>query len=100
VIAEAFETFDEASSRVFRLKMVETVGPGFAVGFPALDHIIGHDQDRVGHRHHGALLATARREPPILCIQIGAFGPRGGVSRLHQGSSQDEMALAGLPRRP
>jgi hypothetical protein len=35
-----------------------------------------------------------------LRIQIGAFGPRGGVGRLDQGGSQEAITLAGLARRP
>jgi hypothetical protein len=81
VIAEAFEMVDEASSRVFRLKMVEKVGPGLAVGFPAWEHLRGHDQDGVGHRYSGALLATAWRAPPVWCLPSGALGPRGGACR-------------------
>jgi hypothetical protein len=40
-----------------------------------LDHIIGHDQDRMGHRHNCTLLVTARGKPPVWRIQIGALGP-------------------------
>ena len=81
MIAEAFQTFDQSASSVFRLQPVKKVGPGVAIGLLPLNHVVGHDQDRVGHCHNGALLATTCGEPPVLRLQIGALGPRGGVWR-------------------
>ena len=99
MVAELFQAFDESPSRVFRLQPVKKVGPGVAVRLLALDHVVGHDQHRVGDRENRALLAAPRRQPPVLRTEIGAFGARGGVAGLHQGGPQEAIALAGLARR-
>jgi len=99
VIAKTLQTFDQSPSGVFRLQSIKQVGPGFAVRFPALDHVIGYDQDRVGHSWHCTLPATATGQPPVLRTQIGVFGPGGRVSRLHEGGPQEAIALAGRARR-
>ena len=76
------QPLDQPSRRVCGVKMVEQAGREVAGRFLALEHLIGHDQDRVGRSCHGALPATPRREPPVLCLQIGALGPRGGEGRM------------------
>jgi hypothetical protein len=57
VIAQALQTFDEAPSGVFRLQSIEKVSPGVAVRLPALDHVVGHDQNRVSDGERCTLLA-------------------------------------------
>jgi hypothetical protein len=93
-----FQPFDEAPSRVLRLQPVKKVGSGFAIGLLPLEPVIGHDQDRVGHGQHCALLAAPAGPPAVLRTQLGLFGPDGRVSRLHQGGPQEAIALACLAR--
>jgi hypothetical protein len=61
--SEMFQSFDEAPNGVFRLQPVEKVGPGFTIRLFPLDHGIGYDQDRVGHRQNHAPLAAATGQP-------------------------------------
>jgi hypothetical protein len=90
------QPFDEAPSGVFRLQPVKKVGAGFAVGFLALDHVIGHDEPRMGDGPNRALLAAPRGQPPILRTQVGTFCPRGGVGRLHGYRTPQAMTFARL----
>jgi hypothetical protein len=70
VIAQAFQTFNQSPSGIFRLQSIKEVGSGVAVGFLTLDHVVGHDQDRVGHGENRPLLATATGQPFIPSTQI------------------------------
>jgi hypothetical protein len=93
-----FQPFDKALSRVFRLQPVKKVGPGVTIRLLALDHVIGHDEHRMGDSHKGALLPTSWSQPPVLRTERGPFGPRGGMGRWHQHSAQEAMSVTVLSR--
>ena len=91
-----FQAFDKPPSGVFRLQLIKKVAPGFTIRLLALDHLVGHDEYRMGHSHNRALLAAPCGEPPILGTSIGTPGPRGGVGCLNHYGAQEAMACAGL----
>ena len=95
-VAQMFQAFDKPPSGSFRLQLIKKVTPGFTIRLLALDHIVGHDEHRMGDGHNRALLAAPAGEPPVLCTEIGTLGPRGGVGRLDQHGTQEAIALAGL----
>ena len=94
LIAKTFESLDEPSRGVFRLQPVKKVGPDFAIGFLALDHLVRHHEHRMGEGQNGTLLPTPRGEPAVWRTQIGAFGPRRDVSRLHLLGLVEQRGLA------
>jgi hypothetical protein len=100
VIAKALQTSDPSPRSVFWLSPGAEVGPGVTIRLLPLHHVIGQDQDRVGHREHGPLLPTPRRQASVWRTERGAFRPGGRGRRLPQGGPPATMALAGLPRRP
>jgi len=47
------------------LLAVQIVRAAFAIGRALRDHVVGDDQEPVGHRHAGALRAAAGSDAPI-----------------------------------
>jgi len=78
------------------LLAVQIIRAEFAIGLALRDHVVGDDQEPVGHRHDGALRAAAGGDAPIAGRQRGALRPRGPVRRLDQRGLQPRVPLAGL----
>ena len=60
----------------------------------------GTHDDRMRHRHDGALLPSARREALIQGRQVGPLGAGRRMGQLCQARAQGSVAFASLPRAP
>src|SRR5215813_658208 len=78
--------------------LVKIVGPSFAVGFLAGEHVKSTAHDRVGHRDHGPILPTTCREALIQRREIRPLGPDGGMGELCQDGPEGAIPLAGFAR--
>ena len=77
MVAELFQSCDQAPSGGCRLQPVKKVGPGFTIRLLALDHGIGHDEQRMGDGPNRTRLPAPRGQLPVLRTEVGPFGPRG-----------------------
>src|SRR5215510_11410923 len=78
--------------------LIKIVGPSFAIGFLAREHVKDTTHDRVCHSDNRPILPTPCREALIQRREIRPLGPDGGMGKLGQDGSEGAIPLAGFAR--
>ena len=73
--------------------LIKIVGPSFAIGFLAREHVKDTTHDRVGHSDNRPILPTPCREALIQRREICPLGPYGGMGELGQDGSEGAIPI-------
>src|SRR5438034_1952339 len=94
---EAFEAADEPALAMLRVEPVEVVRPEVLVdGVGIVEQVIGDDEDAVGDREGGALVAAPPGEAPVLGPEVVRPHAAGSLGGLGEGRAQPAIARARL----
>ena len=86
MVAEAFELADGAASEVLGLSAFEVVVAEVAVELAGGEHVMDDLEQAVRDGDHGALVAAAASDAPVLGAEV-AVGAGRAERRLHQRGS-------------
>ena len=90
--------FEGSAYCIVSSSLIKIVGPSFAVGFLAREHMKDTAHDRVCHGDHRPILPTTCRQALIQRREIRPLGSYGGMGELGQDSSEGTIPLAGFAR--
>src|SRR5262249_6422581 len=99
-VAEGSQALGVIAREAVRVEAIEVVAAQLAIRLAVAEHVIRDDEDAVGDRDEGLLVAAALDEAPVLRREVAVAGADGAAGALDERRAQRPVGEAGAAAQP